>query len=166
MTLGLIWAQSASGVIGMDGAIPWRVPEDSAHFRAVTGNADVVMGRRTWDSLPERFRPLPGRRNIVVTRQAGWSADGAVAADSVDAALRATAGDTWIIGGSELYESTIAKADVLEVSEIDTESRGDTFAPRIDGAWAPVQRDPADGSWHTSRTGIRYRFVRYERVAS
>jgi dihydrofolate reductase len=165
MTLGLIWAQSLTGVIGMAGTIPWRVPEDSAHFRTVTGVADVVMGRRTWDSLPDRFRPLPGRRNIVVTRQVGWRADGAAVADSVEAALAAAGSDTWIIGGSQLYAATIDKAGVLEVTEIDAEVPGDTFAPPIDDAWAPAQRDPADGSWRTSRTGIRYRFVRYERIS-
>lgn len=170
MTLGLIWAQSPTGVIGMDGTIPWRVQEDSAHFRTVTGVADLVMGRRTWDSLPDRFRPLPGRRNIVVTRQQGWHADGAIVANSVEAALAVAGRDMWIIGGSGLYTATIDKADVLEVSEIDvseinTEPTGDTFAPRIDDAWAPTRRDPADGSWRTSRTGIRYRFVTYERIS-
>jgi dihydrofolate reductase len=165
MTLGLIWAQSLTGVIGMDGTIPWRVPEDSAHFRTVTGTSTVVMGRRTWDSLPDRFRPLPGRRNIVVTRQRGWHADGAIAADSVNNALAAAGGDAWIIGGSELYAATIGRADVLEVTEIETEAPGDTFAPSIDDSWAAHLREPADGSWLQSRTGIRYRFVRYERIS-
>jgi dihydrofolate reductase len=165
MTLGLIWAQTLAGVIGMDGTIPWRVPEDSAHFRSVTGTSSVVMGRRTWDSLPDRFRPLPERRNIVVTRQPGWHADGAVVADSVEAALAAAGGDAWIIGGSELYAATIDRADVLEVTEIDTDAPGDTFAPSIDDGWAARLREPSDGSWRQSRTGIRYRFIRYERIS-
>jgi len=162
MTLGLIWAQSRSGVIGNDGTIPWRVPEDLAHFRSITGTGAVIMGRRTWQSLPERFRPLPGRRNIVVTRQAEWRADGAVAVHSVAAALTEADGDGWIIGGGELYAATIDLADVLEVTEVDADPAGDTFAPPITDAWTTR---PSDGGWCTSRTGVRYRFVTYERVS-
>ena len=77
MTVGLIWAQTRGGVIGRDNAIPWRVPEDMALFQRITAGHPVVMGRRTWDSLPARFRPLADRRNIVITRQPDWSADGA-----------------------------------------------------------------------------------------
>ena len=99
-TVGLVWAQAHDGVIGADGGMPWHVPEDLAHFRAVTGSSDVVMGRRTWESLPPRFRPLPGRRNIVVTRSAEWSADGAERAASLDQALALADGDdVWVIGG-------------------------------------------------------------------
>ncbi len=77
MNLGLVWAQSTSGVIGRDGGIPWHVPEDMAHFKQLTAGCTVVMGRRTWESLPARFRPLPGRRNVVLTRQSGYRAEGA-----------------------------------------------------------------------------------------
>ncbi|MDQ2697495.1 MAG: dihydrofolate reductase [Actinomycetota bacterium] len=161
--LGLIWAEAHGGVIGADGAIPWHVPEDLAHFKAVTMGAPVVMGRRTWDSLPERFRPLPGRRNIVVTRQPEWTADGAEPAGSLEAGLAlAGDGEIWLIGGGELFAEAIGRADVLEVTEVDIEVDGDAYAPPVEG-WSAVARDPADG-WHTSRTGIPYRFRTCRRV--
>jgi len=162
-SVGLVWAEAAGGVIGADGGIPWHVPEDGAHFRAVTMGAPVVMGRRTWDSLPGRFRPLPGRRNIVVTRQPAWSADGAERAASLDEAL-ALAGDgtVWVIGGGQLYREAVGRADVLEVTELDLAVDGDAFAPARTG-FAVVAEDPPAG-WHTSRTGVRYRFLRLERV--
>ncbi|WEG07727.1 dihydrofolate reductase [Microbacterium horticulturae] len=165
----MIWAQARGGVIGADGGMPWHVPEDMAHFKEITMGAPVVMGRRTWESFPERFRPLPGRRNIVVTRNDGWTAAGAEPAASVDAALALAAegdpgtgtGRTWIIGGGQVYREALARADRLEVTELDLDVAGDTTAPSTEG-WRVVASDPADG-WHTSRSGIRYRFVRYER---
>jgi dihydrofolate reductase len=161
--IALIWAQASGGVIGNAGTMPWRLPEDSAHFTRLTLGGAVVMGRRTWDSLPERFRPLPDRTNIVVTRQPGWSADGALTAASIDDALE-LAGDNavWIIGGAQIYERAIERSDRLEVTEIRTEVDGDTFAPQIDATWNQVARDPVAG-WHTSRTGLEYCFIRYER---
>ena len=181
--IGLIWAEAEGRVIGRDGGMPWHVPEDLAHFKAVTLGAPVVMGRKTWESLPPRFRPLPGRRNIVVTRQAEWSADGADVAASVDDALAraaATADDgggagegdvrgwVWVIGGAELFAATIARADRLEVTELrhDAEAfaaaSGDVLAPAIDPRFAVSAVEPASG-WHTSRSGIRYRFLTYTR---
>lgn len=163
--IGLIWAEAAGGVIGAAGAMPWHVPEDLAHFRAVTGDAPVVMGRRTWESLPPRFRPLPGRRNIVVTRQGEWADAGAERASSLESALaRAAEGAPewiWVIGGGQLYREAIERADRLEVTELDLEVAGDTTAPSR-GPWTTVRADPDDG-WHTSRTGIRYRFVTQQR---
>ncbi|CAN5264712.1 dihydrofolate reductase [soil metagenome] len=169
--IGLIWAQADGGVIGVDGGIPWHLPEDLAHFKSVTVGNPVVMGRRTWDSLNPRFRPLPARRNIVVTRDPDWSADGAEVANSLDEAL-ALAGQagptvleptTWVIGGSQVYREAIAAADRLEVTEVNGHYDGDSFAPAIDAAWTVTSADPASG-WHTSRTGIEYRFVRYDRA--
>lgn len=162
--VGLIWAQARDGVIGAGGGMPWHVPEDLAHFKAVTLGHPVVMGRRTWESFPERFRPLPDRRNIVVTRTQGWSAPGAEPAASLDAALEAAGpGRIWVIGGGQLYAQAIARADLLEVTDLDLEVAGDTRAPEPAG-WEPVARDPAEG-WHTSRSGIRYRFTTYRRAA-
>lgn len=154
--VGLVWAEAHGGVIGAGGGMPWHVPEDLAHFKTVTLGAPVVMGRRTWESFPERFRPLPGRRNIVVTRNGGWSADGAERAASLDEAL-VLAGDgrTWVIGGGALFREAIARADLLEVTELDLDVDGDTHAPPRDG-WTTVEQGP----WETSRTGIRYRFLR------
>ena len=161
MTLGLIWAESSNGVIGFDGAMPWHLPEDLAHFKALTNGGAVLMGRRTWDSLPPRFRPLPGRANIVITRQPGWAADGALVAHSVDDALALVTGaDAWVIGGREIFALTIGAADVLEVTEINADYTGDTDAPALPAGWRRAAVDPGQG-WHTSRTGIEYRFVRY-----
>jgi dihydrofolate reductase len=162
-SIGLIWAEARGGVIGAAGGMPWHVPEDLAHFKALTLGAPVVMGRRTWDSLSPRFRPLPGRTNIVVTRQDDWAADGAVRAGSLQQAL-ADAGEVeqvWVIGGGELFGEAIVGADRLEVTELDLDVDGDTFAPARDG-WRVADVDPAQG-WHTSRNGIRYRFLRMER---
>ena len=121
--IGLIWAAATGGVIGAGGTMPWHVPEDLAHFKEVTLGAPVVMGRKTWDSLPERFRPLPGRRNIVVTRDPSWAADGADRAGSIDAALELAAEADpdwiWVIGGGELFAALIDRAHRLEVTELD-----------------------------------------------
>ncbi|OLT48104.1 dihydrofolate reductase [Cellulosimicrobium sp. CUA-896] len=176
--IGLVWAQArdAAGrpVIGAGGTMPWHLPEDLAHFRRVTSGHPVVMGRRTWDSLPPRFRPLPGRTNVVVTRQAGWVPDGDRAPDesrapvrvagSVDAALalaREAAGpdgETWVIGGAQLYAAAIEHADRCVVTEIDAELEGDTFAPAVPAGWRAEA-----GEWATSSTGLRYRMVTYRR---
>lgn len=164
--IGLIWAEAHGGVIGAGGGMPWHVPEDLAHFKRTTDGAPVVMGRRTWNSLPERFRPLPGRANIVVTRQTGWAADGAVRAASVDEALALAASDAdewiWVIGGAELFGRTIGAADRLVVTELDLAVDGDTFAPARTPDWHLAAVDPPTG-WHTSRTGIRYRFLTLDR---
>lgn len=161
-SVGLVWAEAHDGVIGADGGMPWHVPEDMAHFRAVTASHDVIMGRRTWESLPPRFRPLPGRRNIVVSRSTEWAAEGADRAASLEDALRLAAGDeVWIIGGGMLYAEAIGIADVLEVTRLDLAVDGDTRAPSTEG-WHQVSTEPVEG-WHTSRSGIRYRFETYRR---
>ena len=163
--LGLIWAEAYRGVIGADGVMPWHVPEDLAHFKAITLGSPVVMGRKTWDSLPERFRPLPGRANIVVTRNEGWAADGAMRAGSIDEALAmAAASDPewiWAIGGGELFARLIDRADRLEVTELDLDIPGDAYAPSVDMSWRLVDTD--DPASHLSRTGIGYRFRHYAR---
>ncbi|MDN3495580.1 dihydrofolate reductase [Planococcus sp. APC 4015] len=157
--VGLVWAEAHGGVIGADGGMPWHVPEDLAHFKAVTMGAPVVMGRRTWESFPARFRPLPGRRNIVVTRNAGWSDEGAERAGSLDDALDLAAGGrVWVIGGGALFAEAIDRADLLEVTELDLAVDGDTHAPRREG-WTTAEASP----WQTSRTGIRHRFLRLVR---
>ncbi len=156
--IGLIWAQAANGVIGRDNTIPWRIPEDLAHFRATTIGAAVVMGRRTWESLPPRFRPLPGRRNVVLSRDPAWSADGAEVAHSLDDALRAGA-DVWVIGGAEVYAAALPRADVLEVTELQDAFDGDIHAPAIDASWH-VQ---TDSGWQSSSSGPGFRWLRYAR---
>ncbi|UYO98359.1 dihydrofolate reductase [Microbacterium sp. M28] len=155
--VGLIWAEARGGVIGAEGGMPWHVPEDLAHFKDVTLGAPVIMGRKTWDSLPERFRPLSGRENVVITRRQDWAADGARRAATVSEAVRGR-DEVWVIGGAEIFSQVIGEADRLEITEIDLDVAGDAFAPDKTG-WRLV----SEGDWETSRTGIRYRFLRYER---
>jgi dihydrofolate reductase len=163
MSLSLIWAQASNGVIGADGTMPWHLPEDLAHFKELTMGSAVVMGRRTWESFPARFRPLPGRRNIVVTRDPSWSAEGAEAAHSIDDAL-ALDPSPWILGGAQLFDVTIERAARLEVTEIDASPDGDTFAPAIDPSVWQLTPLTADAAWLTSRNGLRYRFRTYARI--
>ena len=164
MTLGLIWAQTPAGVIGNGGVIPWRLPEDMAHFRAVTDGHPVIMGRATWVSLPERFRPLPGRLNIVLSRDPAFVAPGAHVAPSLEAALAlahddSTGGDVWVMGGAAVYAAALPLADRLVVTEVDLDAAGDAFAPLLD----PGEWDAATGAWLESGTGLRYRFVTHTR---
>jgi dihydrofolate reductase len=150
--IGLVWAQSRNGVIGRAGTLPWHLPEDLAHFRALTTGATVVMGRRTWESLPARFRPLPGRRNVVLTRDLSWSAGGAEVAHDLDEALT---GDAWVIGGASVYRDAVQYADRVVRTEIDLDvPDGDAFAPELGPEWVP-----SDGDWRTSSTGLRFRVV-------
>jgi len=154
MTVGLIWAQSTSGVIGRDGTIPWRLPEDLARFKELTMGHTVVMGRRTWESLPRSVRPLPGRRNIVLTRNPDYRADGADAVTSIEAALAEP--QTWVIGGSEIYHLALPAATRCEVTEVEIDLRledDDALAPVLDVSWVGTS-----GDWHDSTSGLRYRF--------
>lgn len=173
--LGMIWAEARGGVIGEAGDMPWSLPEDLARFKAITMGHPVVMGRRTWESFPPRFRPLPGRENIVITRDADYEAPGARVVHDLDAALALAAqladgGETWIVGGGRVYRDALPRADRLEITEIDLDAAGDTRAPRVDAsgpgasgpAWREVARDPAEG-WHESRAGLRYRYRTLER---
>ncbi|QNP75508.1 dihydrofolate reductase [Streptomyces roseirectus] len=159
----MIWAQTPDGVIGAGDTIPWRLPEDLAHFKATTLGHPVVMGRRTWDSLPPRFRPLPGRRNIVVTRDAAWSAPGAERALSVPEALALAApspdATVWVAGGGEIYRAAMEHATALSVTEVDTDVEGDTYAPVPDASWKVTE----DRGWQVSTTGLRYRIRMYAR---
>ncbi|OBJ90992.1 dihydrofolate reductase [Mycobacterium asiaticum] len=158
--LGLIWAQSTSGVIGRAGSIPWHLPEDMARFKQLTLGHTVVMGRRTWDSLPARFRPLPGRRNIVLSRQQDFAADGAEVVGSLERAL--TGADfMWIIGGGQIYALALPLASRCEVTEVDVDlprDDEDALAPLLDEAWVGEA-----GEWLVSRQGLRYRFHSYSR---
>lgn len=158
--LGLIWAQTRGGVIGLDGGLPWHLPEDLAHFKATTLGATVLMGRRTWQSLPAAVRPLPGRRNIVVSRGPQFHAPGADVVTSPAAALALDEPEVWVIGGAQLYAATLPLADRIVVTEIDTDVAGDTFAPVIGPQW--TCRDDGTG-WQRSSTGLRYRFLDYTR---
>ena len=160
MVLGLIYARAANGVIGKGGKLPWHIPEDLAHFKRVTLGAPVIMGRRTWDSLPPKFRPLPGRRNIVVTRQADWHVDGAERAATLEQALASCAQEpkAWIIGGAELYRQTEPLAQVVEVTEIEQDFEGDAYAPTLGDGWREASRERVQAA-----CGLFLNFVRLER---
>ncbi|MCB0930491.1 MAG: dihydrofolate reductase [Mycobacterium sp.] len=159
MSVSLIWAQSTSGIIGRDGGIPWRLPEDLAQFKRLTMGHAVVMGRRTWESLPPRFRPLPGRRNVVVTRNPDYRADGAEVVTSMETALSES--DTWVIGGAEIYHLALPAATRCEVTEVDIDLRvedEDALAPMLDESWVGKP-----GPWRDSSSGLRYRFHTFRR---
>jgi len=151
--IGLVWAQSANGVIGRGGTLPWHLPEDLAHFRALTVGATVLMGRRTWESLPPRFRPLPGRRNLVLSRA---PQEGAETFPDLRQALAAVSGDVWVIGGAAVYRAAQPFADRIVVTDIREFFDGDTYAP-------DVGRPPDSvGAWQVSSTGLHYRFLTWE----
>jgi dihydrofolate reductase len=162
MGVGLIWAQSTSGVIGRDNGIPWRLPEDQARFKDVTMGHAVVMGRLTWESLPAKVRPLPGRRNVVVTRQSDFVADGATVVGDLEDALDLEDEETWVIGGAQIYALALPLATRCEVTEVDVDlprEDEDAVAPVLDEQWTRN-----DGEWLTSASGLRYRFSTYMRA--
>ncbi|WP_136610788.1 dihydrofolate reductase [Sinomonas albida] len=168
--VGLIWAEAHGGVIGQAGTMPWHVPEDMRHFASVTKGHPVVMGRKTWESIPERYRPFSERTNIVVTRQQGWEADGAVVVHALEDALaearRAPGGlRTWLIGGGELFAQALALGDanVAVVTFLDLDVDGDAFAPALGDEWTTAWTEPADGAWLESSSGVRYRMAVYAR---
>jgi dihydrofolate reductase len=152
--IGLIWAQAANGVIGRDNTIPWHIPADMAHFKEVTAGSAVLMGRRTWESLPPRFRPLPGRRNLVLTRDRSWTAEGAEPVHDLESGLRH---DTvWVMGGADVYRAALPFADVLELTELRESIDGNVYAPPVPSGWLLDQ----DGAWQESGD-LHYRWRRY-----
>jgi dihydrofolate reductase len=160
-TLTLIAAVARNGVIGRDNRLPWHLPADLKHFKALTTGHAVIMGRKTWESLPEKFRPLPGRQNIVVTRNAGYAAAGAnVVTSLADAVAAASGGEAFVIGGAELYVAALPLADRLQLTEIDADYEGDTwFPPRDPRQWRERARDA-----QRDEAGLGYAFVTYERT--
>ena len=175
--LGAIWAQTDAGIIGRDGDMPWRAPEDLVHFKKVTLGAPVIMGRRTWESFPPRFRPLPGRTNIVISRSVAEAQerDGALWVPSLDAALYAAAVDAWIIGGGSVYAEALSRTNLPAFGRVKTVERtlfycqegneitGDTRAPELqladsqgncacispNGCWRTV----SESAWEKSEKG-------------
>jgi dihydrofolate reductase len=164
-TLAVIAAVDRQRAIGRRGGLLWQESEDQKHFRRVTMGCPVIMGRKTWDSLPARFRPLPGRRNIVVTRQVQWRAAGAERAASLDEAMAqaAPAETVFVIGGGELYALALPRADALVLTEIDTTfADADTFFPAFDR----TRFVEAGRETRTAVDGTRYAVVTYRRAAS
>ena len=159
--LSLIAAVARNGAIGNNNDLVFRDPVDQKHFRAVTMGCPVIMGRKTWESLPERFRPLPGRRNVVVSRQPTLNVSGAELANSLDAALAATADalQVFVIGGGALYAEALPRADRLVLTEVDAALEGNTFFPLWDRtAFCEVSREA-----HLAADGTPFAFVTYDR---
>jgi dihydrofolate reductase len=157
--LTLIAAVAKNGIIGRDNKLPWRLPEDLKHFKALTMGHPMIMGRKTWESLPGK---LPGRPHIVVTRNSAYQADGASVVNSLHAAV-AAAGETdevFVIGGADLYAQAFDFADRLQLTEIDADFEGDAHFPNWDRSkWREAARET-----HRAEAGFDYDFVTYERV--
>ena len=159
--LALIAAVAANGVIGRDGKLPWHLPEDLRHFRALTTGHAIIMGRRTFESLPHA---LPARENIVVTRQRGYCAPGASIASSLEDALRRVTypAPPFVIGGGELYRAALPCAQTAYVTEIARAFDGDATFPALDPRdWAETARE---AGMHPGADGFAYAFVTYERI--
>lgn len=161
LELVLVWAMSENGVIGVDGGLPWSLPDDLARFKRLTVGHPVVMGRRTWDSL--WIKPLPKRLNVVVTRNGDFRAEGAEVVSSVAEALaRCESGPVFCIGGADMFDQLMADADRMEVTVVHTEMDGDVYMPYIDWeSWALVYEElhPAD-----DRHEFAFTFRTFERV--
>ena len=159
--ISILVAVARNGVIGREGALPWRLPEDLKRFKALTMGHAMIMGRKTFESIG---RLLPGRRSVVVSRQAGYAVPGATVATSLEAAIAsaATAPEIFVIGGGEIYRAALPRADRLLVTEVDAMPEGDAFFPAVDrGVWRETSRES-----HETPEGLRYAFVDYARIAS
>lgn len=159
--LALIAAHAQDRVIGIDNRMPWHLPEDMKFFRETTRGKPVIMGRKTWESLPDAFRPLPGRVNIVVSRNAAYPAVGATVVGSLPDALTAAgnADIVFVMGGAELYRQALPIADRLYLTEIDADFAGDAFFPELaKDDWREAQRNP-----QVAASGLKFAFVTYER---
>lgn len=154
-------ALARNRAIGKDNALLWNIPEDMAHFKTLTAGHAVLMGRKTWESLPPRFRPLPGRRNIVITRQADYAAPGAEVADSLENGLKlaSTVKTLFVIGGAEIYAQALPLADRLELTEVDLAPEADAWFPALPPeTWALAAERPM-----LSGNGTGLRFLTYQR---
>ncbi len=160
MRLHLVFARAANGVIGNQGTLPWHLPEDLAHFKRLTLGCPVIMGRKTWDSLPPRFRPLPGRLNVVISRQSDCQAEGAVVAHSLQAAMDLCAAypQAWVIGGAQIYAQALPLACSAEITEIALDVAGDAYAPSFGPEWVETRRQS-----HVAANGLAYSFVTLSR---
>ena len=157
--IACVVAHARNRVIGRDGDLPWHLPADLRRFRELTSGHAVVMGRRTYESLPERFRPLPDRRNLVLSTDPAYSAPGAEVFCDLHSALAACSGDCFVIGGGATYADALAVADRVYATEIDAEIDGDTFFPELSSAWRRVE-----ASGPEVENGHAFRFCTYERV--
>lgn len=158
MPLTLIVAYDRTRGIGLDNALPWHLPEDLAYFKKVTTGHPIIMGRKTFDSIG---RPLPNRRNIVITRNRDWTHEGVDTASSLEDATRLGGDDAFIIGGAEIFIQALPLAQRLLVTEIDADYHCDTFFPETPmGQWRETGRLPQ----RSEKSGTAFSFVTYERV--
>jgi dihydrofolate reductase len=158
--ISIIVAHSANRVIGASGKMPWHLPDDLKHFKALTMGHSIVMGRKTWESLG---RLLPGRRHVVVSRNPGYAVSGATVVSLLDDALLACAGESeiFVIGGGDIYKQVLPKSDRLYITEIDSEYEGDTYFPGLDAScWEESERIPNIDQ----RSGQRFSFVTLDRI--
>lgn len=155
----LILAMADNGVIGNNGAIPWRISDDLKRFKQLTMGKPVLMGRKTWDSLPKK--PLPERMNIVVTRQADWKDEGAIAASSLDDALAkaAEAAEVMVIGGAEIYRAALPLARRIELTEVHRAFDGDAHFSFDRAGWREVAREE-----HATQDGLSFSYVTLTRI--
>jgi dihydrofolate reductase len=156
MTVSLVVAYARNRVIGRDGGLPWHLPSDMKHFRELTIGGTVVMGRKTYASIPEKFRPLPGRRNMVLSRDAAFRAPGAEVLPSLVAALDACGRDCFVIGGGATYADALPLAERVYATEVAQEVEGDTFFPALnDDEWACVSSgEPIAENGHEFRIRV------------
>lgn len=162
--LSLIAAVARNGVIGKDNQLLWHLPGDMRHFRETTRGKPVIMGRKTWESLPEKFRPLPGRLNVVVSRDPAYAAPGATLAGSLDEAIDVAqnAEEAFVIGGAQLYRQALPFADRLYLTEIAADFAGDTWFPEVlPEDWREISR-----SQPVEEAGLVYTFAVYQRTQS
>lgn len=159
--VALIVAMAKNRVIGVDNALPWHLPADLKHFKALTMGHHIVMGRKTYESIG---KPLPGRTSMVVTRNAAYSAPGVTAVNSLPAAISACGDDDeiFVIGGAELYLQAITLADRIYLTEIDADIRGDAYFPELNpGEWKEVSRETHS---QLEPQPLQYHFVIYHRT--
>lgn len=165
MTISLIAALSKNRVIGKNNDLPWSLPDDSKYFMQTTKGHHAIMGRKNYDSIPPKFKPLPGRTNIVVTRQASFKAPGCIVVNSLDRALEISREngeqEAFVIGGAEIYKLAMAQADKLYLTEIDAVIQGDTFFPEFDKReWLETSRQHHQAD---ERHPYNFDFVVYEK---
>ncbi len=156
--ISMIAAMARNNCIGRDGELPWDIPEDLAHFRSVTKGKPVIMGRKTWESLPEQVRPLPGRTNIIITRQTDYTVPtGVLVYSDIQAAIdsQSATEEVMIIGGAQIYTMGMPFADRLYITHVDRDVDGDTFFPEINtDVWRVTDE----------RVSNDLRFVTYDRI--
>lgn len=160
--ISLIAAVARNRALGKDGQLLWHLPEDMRYFRETTRGKPVIMGRKTWESLPDAFRPLPGRRNIVISRNSAYEAPGATLAGSLDEAVRLTQDDTevFVIGGAEVYRQAMPLAQRLYLTEVAHDFSADAFFPEFgEGEWKEISRSEVKNG-----AGLNFTFAVYQRA--